>query len=194
MYDDDTIMAFRLNAPRDQQPPPNNPVRYDHIFVNYGAYYQELDARDPAASIRWHILKDYAVGREMDMSRRDHSAYVVSGVIDYDSLESARWTEPQAKLKFEMYPVPATFTATFWVPDFIAKARTSRMTISVNGRAVGATALFREGMNEVSFPVVASQITRDGFTFVDINVADPWKDQNGIKYGVLLLKAGFTYR
>jgi hypothetical protein len=194
MYDDDTIMAFRLNAPQDQQPDPNNPVRYDHIFVNYGGYYQELDARDPAAAIRWHILKDYSVGREMDMSRRDHSAYVVSGVMDYDGLDSTRWTEPQAKFKFEVYPAPATFTAKLWVPDFIAKTGAAIMTISVNGRAIGATPLLRDGMTEVSFPVSAHEITRDGFTFVDINVANPWKDQSGIKYGVLLLKAGFTYR
>ncbi len=49
-------------------------------------------------------------------------------------------------------------------------------------------------MNEVSFPVPATQITLNGFTIVDMDVTNPWKDAAGVEYGVVLLSAGFEYQ
>ena len=49
-------------------------------------------------------------------------------------------------------------------------------------------------MNEITFPVPAAQITLNGFTIVDMDVANPWKDATGMEYGVVLLSAGFEYR
>ena len=194
MYGDRTIRADRMDAPADQQPDPRNPVTYDHVFGNSGGHYFELDSRDPQESIRLNILKEYTVGREMEIARRDHVAYVVSGVMDSDSPDPTRWTGPHAKLKFDLYPAPADFRAKFWVPDFVAKTAARKMTISVNGRAVGSLLLTKDGMNEISFSVPASQITLNGFTIVDMDVSDPWKDAAGIEYGVVLLSAGFEYR
>ncbi len=122
MYRDRTIRADRMDAPPDQQPDPRQKVTYDHVFVNSGGDYLELDNRDPQESIRLNVLKEYTVGREMEISRRDHVAYVVSGVMDSDSPDPSRWTTPHAKLKFDLYPAPAEFSAKFWVPDFVAKS------------------------------------------------------------------------
>ena len=194
MYGDRTIRADRMDAPPDQQPDPKHPVTYDHVFASSGGHYFELDNRDPQESIRLHILKDYAVGREMEITRRDHVAYVVSGVMDSDSPDPSRWTTPQARLKFDLYPAAAVFRAKFWVPDFVAKTAVRTMTVSVNGKSVGALPLSHDGMNEIGFAVPASQITLNGFTMVDLDVSNPWKDAGGIEYGVVLLSAGFEYR
>ena len=121
MYGERAIRAYRMDAPPDQQPDPRHPVNYDHIFVNSGGRYLELDNRDPQEAIRLNILKEYTVGREMEIAHPDHAAYVVSGVMDSDSPDPSRWTEPRAKLKFDLYPAPAVFHAKFWVPDFVAK-------------------------------------------------------------------------
>jgi hypothetical protein len=194
MYGDRTIRAYRMNAPADQQPDPRHPVTYDHVFVNSSGQYLELDNRDPEEAIRLNVLREYTVGREFEIARRDYVAYVVSGVMDSDSPDPSRWTAPHAKLKFDLYPAPAVFRAKFWVPDFVAKSGDRAMTISVNGRAVGSLPLSRDGMNEISFPVPAAQITLNGFTIVGIDVTNPWKDGAGIEYGVVLLKAGFDYQ
>ena len=194
MYGDRTIRVYRRDAPPDQQPDPLHPVTYDHIFANSGGRYVELDNRDPQEAIRLNILKEYAVGREMEIARRDHVAYVVSGVMDGDSPDPTRWTTPRAKLKFDLYPAPAVFHAKFWVPDFIAKTGPRTMTISVNGEPVGSLPLSQDGMNEITFPVPASEITMNGFTIVDMDVTNAWKDAAGIGYGVVLLSAGFEYQ
>jgi hypothetical protein len=194
MYGDHTIRADRMDAPPDQQPDPRHPVTYDRIFVNSGGRYLELDNRDPQEAIRLNILKEYAVGREMEISRRDHVAYVVSGVMDGDSPDPSRWTEPHAKLKFDLYPVPAVFHAKFWVPDFVAKTAARTMTLTVNGKTAGSLPLSKDGMNEISLPVPASQITLNGFTIVEMDITNAWKDAAGISYGVVLLNAGFEYQ
>ena len=194
MYHDRTIRAYRMEGPPDQQPDRAHPVTYDHVFVNDAGAYRELDNANPEESIRLRILKDYSVGREMDISRRDHTAYVVSGVMDGDNPDPSRWTTPHAKLKFDLYPAPAKFTAKFWVPDFVAKTAARTMTISVNGKPVGSLPLSKDGMNEIAFPVASEQITRNGFTIVGMDVSPPWKDAGGIEYGVVLLSAGFHYQ
>jgi hypothetical protein len=193
MYHDRSINAYRMDGPPDQQPDRKRPVTYDHVFTSDPGYYLELDNRNPDESIRLHILKDYTVGREMDIARRDHAAYVVSGVMDGDNPDPSRWTTPQTRLKFDLYPAPAVFSAKFWVPDFVAKTAARTMTVSVNGKQVGSLALSHDGMNEIAFPVPAEQITLNGYTIVDMDVANPWKDPAGIQYGVVLLRAGFEY-
>ncbi len=189
MYHDRTLRADRIEAPPDQQPDPQHPVTYDHVFVTESGHYLELDPANVAESRRLHILKDFTVGREMDISRRDHSAYVVSGLQDSDSPHPSRWTDPKATFKFDLYPAPALFKAKFWVPDFVAKSAKRTMHILVNGREIAAYPLDRDGMNEPAFPVPADAITKNGFTVVELNVENPYQT-----FGVVLLKAGFIYR
>jgi len=193
MYNDKTINAWRMDGPENQQPDFSKPVSYSHVFINESGSYKELDNRNARESIRLHILKDYAVAREMDMSRRDHSAYVVSGVMDGDGSEPSRWTTPHAKLKYDLYPADAAFTAKFWVPDFIAKTGERALTISLNEAPVGVIPLNHDGMNEIRLPVSAKQITLNGFTIVGMDVDKPWRDKDGMEYGVVLLRAGFEY-
>jgi hypothetical protein len=188
MYRDRTIRADRLEAPPDQQPDPKHPLTYDHVFVNESGHYLELDNANPAESRRLHILKDFTVGREMDISRKDHAAYVISGLMDGDNPDPSRWTEPDAKFKFDLYPAPALFHAKFWVPDFVAKSAKRTLHILVNDKEVAAYPLTQDGMNEVSFPVPAAAITRNGFTIVEMKVENPYRE-----FGVVLLNAGFTY-
>jgi hypothetical protein len=114
--------------------------------------------------------------------------------MDSDSPDPSRWTTPHAKLKFDLYPAAAVFHAKFWVPDFVAKTGGRTLTVSVNGKPTGSLPLSLDGMNEVSFPVPAVQITLNGFTIVDMDVTNPWKDAAGVEYGVVLLSAGFEYQ
>ena len=193
MYHDKTINAWRMDGPENQQPDFSSPVSYSHMFVNESGSYKELDNRNPRESIRLHILKDYAVGREMDMSRGDHSAYVVSGVMDDDGSEPSRWITPHAKFKYDLYRTDVVYTAKFWVPDFIAKSAARALTISVNDAPISVIPLSRDGMNEIRVPVPANQITLNGFTIVAMDVDKPWRDKDGMQYGVVLLRAGFEY-
>ena len=194
MYGDKSLNADRMEAPKNQQPDPAHPIEYQHIFAHDSGSYLELDNRNPAESIRLHILKNYTVGRKMDISSRDHAAYVVSGVMDGDNPDPSRWTEPHAEFKFDLYPAPAVFHAKFWVPDFIAKTAARTMTVAVNGRQIGSLPLSKDGMNEISFPAPADAITMNGFTLVDMDVQNPWKDKDGASFGVVLLNAGFDYQ
>jgi len=194
LYGDKSIIVHRLEAPPDQRPDPKHPIDYDHVFVTEGGGYVELDNRNLQDSIRLHILRDYAVGRETDTGRRDFAAYVVSGVSDGEIGNPTRWTSPSAKLKFELYPAPAEFSAKFWLPDFVANSGSRTLAISVNGSEIGVLPLTHEGMNEISYPVPASLISRDGFTLVDMNVTNPYRDKSGQEFGVVLLRAGFRYR
>ena len=193
MYGDKSLNADRMEAPQNQQPDPAHPVEYQHIFTNYSGYYLELDNRNPSESIRLHILKNYTVGRQMDISSRDHAAYVVSGLMDGDNPDPSRWTEPHAEFKFDLYPAPAVFHAKFWVPDFVARTASRTITVTVNGKQIGSLPLSRDGMNEIGFPTPADSITLNGFTLVDMDVQNPWKDKDGTSFGVVLLNAGFDY-
>jgi hypothetical protein len=194
LYNDHSILVNRLQAPVDQQPNPQRPIRYDHVFSLEGGRYVELDTRDPAESIRLHILRDYAVGMEMDALRRDFPAYVVSGVGDGNVGNPIRWTKPKATLKFRLYPAAAILTVRCWVPDFVAKTAVRTLSVQVGGKEIGVYPLQQDGMNEFSFPVPAELITRNGFTLVDLVVTNPWKDTNGQELGVVLMRAEFRYR
>ncbi len=191
LYHDKSFLIHRLDGTAEQRPDPARPVAYDHIFSLESGRYVELDPRNPAESVRLNILRDYTVGREMDMARADHSAYVVSGLQDDPGNQPWRWTSPQAKFKFRPGAGPAVFTAKFWVPDFLAKPPDRTLTILLNGKTMWSSALARPGMNEVSFPVPQDLIHPDGYTFIDMNVANPYRDTNGVQYGVVLLRAGF---
>jgi hypothetical protein len=193
LYNDASILVHRSVAPGDQRPDPLHPVEYDHIFAEESGHYVELDRRNVAESIRLHILRDYTVGREMDAGHRDLGAYIVSGVMDGDVNNPTRWTAPQAKLKFDLYPAPVFFTAKFWVPDYVAKPEIRTLSVLVNGTEVGRLRLAKDGMNEIRFPVATKLITANGFTVVDMNVANPYKDAAGNEYGVVLLRAGFDW-
>jgi hypothetical protein len=37
-------------------------------------------------------------------------------------------------------------------------------------------------------------ITRNGFTLVEMNVENPYRDAGGTAFGVVLLRAGFRYQ
>ena len=203
-YGDKSIIVHRLEGPPDQRPEAGQPLRYDHVFGMSNFRYEELDNRNVEESIRLHILKRYTVGREMDMFHLDHAAYVVSGVEEGDGTEIGRWTAPKARLKFDVYPAAAVLTAKFWVPDFVAAggkrvpdfvaAGGKRvLEFAVNGARVGTVPLTQVGMNEVSFPVAAERISRVGYTMVDLDVENPYKDGSGKEFGVILLRAGFGY-
>ncbi len=193
MYHDQSIRADRMGGPPDQRPNPAHPVHYDHVFAQENGRYLELDNRNFAEAVRLRILRDYAVARELDFTRRDHSAYIVSGLKDGDAGEG-RWTMPRAVLKFDLYPAPATFTAKWWVPDFVAKPVVRNMAIVIGGQPAGVVPLTHSGMNEISFPVSAAQISLNGFTLVELNVDKPYRNAEGEEFGVVLMRAGFAYR
>ena len=195
LYNDRTLVVHRLQAPRDQQPPDlNNLKDYDHVFTLGAGRYVELDPADVKESLRLNILADYAVGRFMDIARRDHAAYVVSGLMDGDSPEPSRWTAPKLSLKYELAPVPCDFYMKFWAPDFVTKSGKRTLSLVINGKELSAIPLEHDGMNEFRMPVPPSAITPAGYTMVDLIVQNPWKDTNNIEYGVIILKAGFEYR
>lgn len=193
MYHDHDIQADRVVGPPDQQPKPW-PGGYTHAFLHDGDRYVELDTRNLAESQKLRILKGYTVGREMDFENRDYAAYLVSGIQGGDPANSSRWTSPEAKLKFDVYPAPAVLSMKFWVPDFVAKAATRTLHVKVDGIAVADYPLNKDGMNEPEFSVPASAISAEGFTVVELNVENPWKDTDGTPLGVVLMRAGFRYR
>ena len=192
-YNDKSLVVHRLAGPRDQTPEPGRPLQYDHVFALTGGSYEELDNRDVREAVRLHILRRFTVGREMDFSHRDYPAYLVSGIEDGENPEPSRWTKPKAVLKFDLYPAPAVFTAKFWVPDFVARPERS-LEVLVNGAPAGVVPLNKVGMNEIRLPVEAAAVSRTGFTLVQMNVPQPYRDAAGIEYGVVLLRAGFEYR
>jgi hypothetical protein len=46
---------------------------------------------------------------------------------------------------------------------------------------------------KICFPVPAKFITQNGFTIVDMDVANPYKDPAGNELGVVLMRAGSEY-
>ncbi len=193
LYHDRTLVAHRLQAPPDQQPDPKHLNDHDHVFsVDSGRYF-ELDNRNVAESIRLKILRDFAVGRQMVIARRDYPAYIISGVNDGDPKDSGRWTQPHATLKFDVYPAPAIFSTKFWAPDFMTKSGVRTLDVLVNGNQIGSLRLSKDGLNEVSFPVAADAISPTGYTMVELNVDNPWKEPSGEQLGVILMEAGFQY-
>jgi hypothetical protein len=195
LYHDPTLTVHRLQGPPDQGPPERNKLEdYNHVFMLGAGKYQELDRKNVAESVRLNILADYAVGREVDMGRRDHAAYVVSGLMDGDNPDPSRWTEPKSRYKFDVHPEPTDFHLKFWVPDFITKSGVRKLSILVNGREIGVVPLRKDGINELRFPVPAALISPSGtYTYVDLNVDNPWKDGSGMAFGIILMRAGFDY-
>ena len=72
----------------------------------------------------------------MSISRRDHVAWVLSGLSDGDTSNPSRWTDPSFRYRFDLYPAPADFHAKFRVPDFVAKTGVRSLEVLVNGHAL----------------------------------------------------------
>ncbi len=194
LYRDHELVIHRLSASPDQGPQtPNDLTGYDYVFTLVGDRYLELDRTDVRRSIRDKIFSDYPVGRLMSISRRDHVAYVLSGLTDGDTSNPSRWTDPSSRYRFDLYPAPADFHAKFWVPDFVAKTGVRTLEVLVNGHQVGLLPLTQEGMHEIRLPVPASAISPSGFTVLDLNVQNPWKDPSGKAFGIIIQNAGFDY-
>jgi hypothetical protein len=191
LYRDKSIIVYRSQASPEQRPDPARPPAYDHIFAAENGRYVELDLRNAAESIRLNILRDYSVAREMDMSRADHSAYVVSGLKDVESDQPARWTDPRARFKFKLHEAPTIFTAKFWVPEVVALPSGRNLSILLNDRELGAVSLDKPGMNEVRYSVPPNIVRENEYTFVEMNVTNPYVDADHVEYGVVLLRAGF---
>ncbi len=194
MYHDSSLTVHRLAAPKDQGPPdPNALGEYDHVFTLAAGKYRELDRSDIARSVRENIFADMTLGRFMSIARKDHAAYIISGVMDGDNPDPSRWTAPSSRYRFDLYPAASEFHAKFWVPDFVSKTGARQLTVLVNDHAIGAFPLNHDGMNEIRFPVPASVLSRSGYTQVELKVDNPWKDAAGNAFGVIILNAGFDY-
>jgi hypothetical protein len=114
-------------------------------------------------------------------------------VKDFDGPDPGRWTEPVAVLKFDTYPADCELALRYLVPNFVAKPPLKTLTVRVNGDTVGTATVEKDGDQFVRFRVKASQITRQGFTMVELSVDKPYKDAGGNEYGVVLNEAGFEY-
>ena len=80
------------------------------------------------------------------------------------------------------------------MPDFVAKTGDRELKILVNGHEVGQATLRKDGTNDVRFPMPGSLISPSGeFTFVDLDVSNPWHDASGTAFGVILMNMGFDY-
>jgi hypothetical protein len=183
----------RMHAPRDQQPAPDKPLQFDRIFAAEDGHYVELDNRDPAESMRLHILRHYQAGRHMNILNRDHGAYIVSGVIEGEPDNPGRWTKEKATLKFDIYPADAKLTIRYFVADAIL-AQHESLTVAVNGNEAGKVALDSTGSKENSFAIPAKWISPGGYTLVDLSVSNPYRDVTGQLLGVVLTSADFDYR
>lgn len=191
LYHDKTIVTDRLQGLPAQRPNPAYPFVYDHIFSGETGRYLELDPLDPHESIRLNILRNYQVTNEMDMTRRDHSAYVVYGLKDGTGPETYRWTAPKAKFKFKLGPSPTVVTAKIFIPEFL-KSNERVLILRVNGQEVGRFPFSKDGIQEITFKIPRIVSSGSGYTFLDMDVENPYKDEKGV-YGVVLLRAGFDY-
>jgi hypothetical protein len=72
LYRDRELVADRFGALPSQAPDRTRPLQYDRIFEAQTGRYVELDPRNPAESIRLHILRGYRVGPRVDFSKRDY--------------------------------------------------------------------------------------------------------------------------
>ena len=192
LYHDRTLNVRRLNATPEQRPVPGQRWEFDHIFATAAGRYEELDNRDVPQSIRLHILKRYSVGAATAFGNRDHAAYIVSGIKDFESPDEGRWTEPTATLKFQVYPADGELALRYWIVDEVAAPPAKTLTVRVNGHTVGVVPLTR-GENKLSFPVKASELSRTGFTLVELSVDQPYVDPQGTRFGVVLMNAGFEF-
>jgi hypothetical protein len=192
LYGDPSIQVARLHGPPLQQPDPNLPLDFDHVFTTAQDTYVELDRHNVEESIRLNILQDYVPGRHFDTARADRAGYVVAGVLTSGQGNGGWWTTRSAKLKFDVFPADSFLTLKFFVPHTIASGNTRTLTAIVDGDIVGTAALTHEAMNEVRFPVPARSINGSGFTILQLDVDDPYRDGDQ-EYGVVLVQAGFDY-
>jgi hypothetical protein len=198
LYADRSLVANRTHAPSDQQPDWRQSPHFDHVFALEQGRYVEMDPGDVRESLRLHTLRDFTVGRHVDFSHRDHGAYVVSGIKDYEGADAGRWTAPHAVLKFELYPADAALALKFWVPDFVAAPPLKTLSITINGAKIGSMPLTKDGTNDVRFPVPAADMTAldaqkpHNFTLVTLDIDRPYT-KNGEQFGVILMEAGFDY-
>jgi hypothetical protein len=79
------------------------------------------------------------------------------------------------------------------LPDEVARKGQRTLSVLVDGTEVGKIGLSQSGMNEACLPVPARLISPAGYTLVDMDVTNPYKDKNGFELGVVLLRAGFEY-
>lgn len=192
LYGDKSLQVYRLSGPQDQQPDPDHPPVYTHIFASEGGRYAELDTTDPAASVRLNILRGVTISNEMDMARADHSAYVVKGLKDVGGNQPSRWTDPAAEFKFRLKAKPSEFTVKFWVPEVVAAPPVRTLSVVMNGEELGRLPLNRSGMHEVRLTVPDKAVVAGAdYTLVDMKVDKPYQDSNGVRYGVVLLTASF---
>jgi len=186
LYHDPRIEVARLKGSAAEQP---DGGLYDHVFTTAWDGYAELDRKNPGASLRLHILRDFRPGLGFDTRRRDCIAYPVSGLLPADRPGEGWWTTRSASLKFEPPPAGSTLALSYWVPEFVAAAPRN-LTVTVGGELAGTAALNRAGENKLELPVPADGRTDYGFTIVRLDVDHPYM-KDGQEYGVVLLRAGF---
>ncbi len=192
-YGDRSIVTHRVEgASEGQRPPADQPWRYNHVFTTQEWDYAELDNRDIERSIRLRILANASVGRDADFSRRDHRAYVVSGVLDHSGADAGRWIAPQARLKFDLYPADASLRLQFRVPDAETSIAARTLSVRVNGKNAGSLDIRKAGLYEPLISVPKSQVSAGDFTLVDLSVDPPYAN-HGQYLGVVLLRAAFEY-
>jgi hypothetical protein len=194
LYKDVTIDVKRMHAMPDQQP--GQPLGdFDHVFSKAGGRYEEFDNENVAESIRLHTLRYYSVGFETRFANLDHSAYVVSGIMDGGGYDSGRWTEPRATLKFRVPARGSTvLTTDFYVADLLVTNPPRTLSIFVGGSQVGIVQLTHEGEQRLRWPIESSLINPPTkFTMVDFAVDNPYTDADGQAFGVVLTHVGFEF-
>lgn len=193
LYHDRTIHVDRIDAPADQQPDWRHPPHYARVFTYDDARYIELDERDPEQSVRLNILKGSSLGRQVKFYGPASAGYIVSGVMTGGPQDEGRWITPHAQLKFDLFPAPATLFVRYYIPDVEAVEPGRSLQLSVNGKAVGSAPLSQKN-SEIRFSVPTDQITRNGYTLVNLDVSPGFKTSDGTELGLVLIDAGFEYR
>lgn len=192
LYHDPTIAVARLHGPANQRPDPSQPLQFDHVFTTGDDTYVELDPRNVEESIRLNVLKDYTPGRTFDTTHADGIGYVVSGVRTSARGDTGWWTRQSCRLKFDIYPADSDLSLDFFVPVSVATGKKRELSVIVDGEKAGEVDLTTEGMHHERFPVPARSINSSGFTIVELNVDDPYREGDE-QYGVVLRRAVFDY-
>jgi hypothetical protein len=74
----------------------------------------------------------------------------------------------------------------------VATGKQRLLSVMVEGQSAGTVDLTKEGMHRDRFPVPARAINRSGYTIVELNVDDPYREGDE-QYGVVLRQAAFDY-
>jgi hypothetical protein len=192
LYRDPTLEVSKLHGPAEVRPDRSRPFRFDHVFTTGDDTYVELDSRNIEESIRLNILKDYTPGRTFNTEHADSIGYVVSGVRTLGQGSNGWWTMQSGRLKFDVYPADSVLTLEFFVPHTVATGKQRLLSVIVDGEKAGTVDLTKEGMHDDQFPVPARAINASGFTIVELNVDDPYREGDE-QYGVVLREAAFDY-